>query len=48
MLYFGTRPVMGAFGWPTTELTGRGIIGLLVFFISCILLLGGWYRGFFI
>lgn len=47
MMYFGSRSTLGAFGWPTTELTGSGIIGLLSAILGAILFIGGLFRGLF-
>jgi hypothetical protein len=47
LLLLGTRSRLGAFGWPTTELTGFGIIGVILWVIGFVLFIGGAYRGLF-
>ena len=47
LLLFGTKSRLGAFGWPTSELTGFGIIGAIMWVIAFVLFIGGAYRGLF-
>lgn len=48
MSMIGTESRLSAFGWPDTEFTAVGWIGILSGLIGIILLIGGFYRGLFI
>lgn len=48
MVMLGTESRLSAFGWPDTEFTAVGWLGILFGLIGIILLIGGFYRGLFI